>query len=99
MIWETKAMIAGCIDRMSRSACNGCERRDACASLFANLFGTKPRWRLAERPEWRQEPKRAHPFLALLGQVARAIEEGSKAAAGDGSAREDGGTVPANGFR
>lgn len=64
-------MIAGCIDRMSRSGCGDCERRDACASLFANLFGPKPRPPSARRNE-PARPRRS--FLTLLGEVARAIE-------------------------
>ena len=46
-------MFADCIDRMTRSACGGCERRDACAPL----------WRASN-----------NPFLAFLGDVAKAIE-------------------------
>lgn len=30
-------MIAGCIERMNRDACAGCERRDPCRDLFAKL--------------------------------------------------------------
>ena len=37
MIGSAKSMIAGCIDRMRQDACGGCERRDACASLFKAL--------------------------------------------------------------
>jgi AraC-like DNA-binding protein len=92
MIRGTKEMIAGCIDRMSRADCDGCERRDACASLFANLFGPKAGRRPAARFGERPRPARKNPFLALLGQVARAIEEGSRA-------REDGAGTPSAGFR
>jgi AraC-like DNA-binding protein len=85
-------MIAGCIDRMSRAACDGCERRDACASLFANLFGPRARRSPAAAMRERPRPWRANAFLALVGQVARAIEKGSKAAESEGRA-------PASGFR
>jgi len=71
MIGGAKDMIAGCIDRMSRSGCGDCGRQDACASLFSNLFGLEP------RPRARQEPRPAspkNPFLALLGEVAKAFE-------------------------
>ena len=59
-------MIAGCIDRMSRDSCGGCERRDPCRSL-ARMF------RLSEAPTERA-PRSAHPFLAFLGSVAKAVE-------------------------
>jgi AraC-like DNA-binding protein len=97
MIRGTKAMIAGCIDRMSRSACRDCERRDACASLFANLFGPKARPRPAARPQAR--PGQRHPFLALLSQVARAIEDGSMARQDGNGEKEGGGKARDSGFR
>src|SRR5437868_8238702 len=82
MIRETKAMIAGCIERMTRSACDGCERQDACASLLANLFGERARARPAARArEWQRPPRQANPFLTFLGEVARAMEKGSSAPA------------------
>ena len=71
-------MIAGCIERVTQSGCDGCERRDACASLLANLFGGGARPRPAARPRQRR-PSQGNPFLALLGQMARAIEQGSQA--------------------
>jgi AraC-like DNA-binding protein len=61
MIGDTKSMIAGCIDRMRRDSCGGCARRDACAP-FRKLL----RFDRVKRP--------ANPFLALLGEVAKAIE-------------------------
>jgi AraC-like DNA-binding protein len=72
-------MIAGCIDRMRQDDCGGCERRDACASLFAGLFG--PGGAFARRPEPPRERKRPGSFLAFLGQVAQTIEAGAKARA------------------
>jgi AraC-like DNA-binding protein len=99
MIREAKDMIAGCIDRMSRSACDGCERQDACASLFANFFGSNARLRSAARPQARSRRKERNPFLALLGQVARAIEEGSKAREHAGNPPEEAISAPATGFR
>jgi AraC-like DNA-binding protein len=77
MIGGIKTMIAGCIERMSRSACGDCARRDACASLFSNLFGTQARPR---RPIERRTPRPHNPFFALLGEVARAIEGKAKSA-------------------
>lgn len=72
-------MIAGCIDRMRRNDCGGCERRDACASLFRMLRFDKPPKPRPERQQERPSPMRKSPFLALLGEVVKAIE--GKAAA------------------
>jgi AraC-like DNA-binding protein len=84
-------MIASCIDRMSRSACGDCERRDACAELFAGLFGPKARTRRTARPSARSQPGGGQSFLAFLGEVARAIDEASRArAAAPPAARETG---------
>ena len=66
-------MIAGCIDKMRRDACGGCERRDACAELFPFLFGS--RGRTAARAGEAAAPR--SPFLALLGDVAKAFESHS----------------------
>jgi AraC-like DNA-binding protein len=84
MTGDTKTMIAGCIDRMSRNACGDCARRDACASFFSNLFGSRPRPR---RPIERRAARPNNPFLALLGEVARAIE--GKAQPAEGSFRRE----------
>jgi len=72
-------MIAGCIDRMRRNDCGGCERRDACASLFRMLRFDRPPKPRPERLKERPSPSRKNPFLALLGEVVKAIE--GKAAA------------------
>ena len=61
-------MIAGCIEKMRRDACGGCERRDACAELLpklGSLFG-----------ERRQRPAApaGRAFLSFLGEVAKAME-------------------------
>ncbi|HYJ29032.1 MAG TPA: helix-turn-helix domain-containing protein [Allosphingosinicella sp.] len=64
---------------MRQDDCGGCERRDACASLFAGLFG--PGGAFARRPEPRRERKRPASFLAFLGQVAQSIEAGAQARA------------------
>jgi AraC-like DNA-binding protein len=70
MIREDKGMIAGCIDKMRRDACGGCERRDACAELFPFLFGTRG-GRAAQAGE---AGPRDNPFRSLLGEVAKAFE-------------------------
>ncbi len=63
-------MIAGCIDKMRRDACGGCERRDACAELFPFLF--KGRGRAASGAGEAAAPR--SPFLSMLGEVAKAFE-------------------------
>jgi AraC-like DNA-binding protein len=74
MIGSAKSMIAGCIDRMSRDACGGCERRDACASLFKALrFDQWPK-RPAERPRERGAAPGKNLFLNFLNMVAKALE-------------------------
>lgn len=72
-------MIAGCIERMRQNGCGGCERRDVCASLFRMLRFDRPSERPAVRPGKRAATRPSNPFLALLSEVARAIE--GKAAA------------------
>jgi AraC-like DNA-binding protein len=67
-------MIAGCIDRMRRDACGGCERRDACASLFKMLRFDRAPQRPAARPDVRAPARPKNAFLALLGEVAKAFE-------------------------
>lgn len=63
-------MIAGCIDKMRRDSCGGCERRDACAELFPFMFGGRRRTAAgAGAPT-----ARSSPFFAFLSEVAKAIE-------------------------
>jgi AraC-like DNA-binding protein len=69
MIWETKEMIAGCIEKMRQDACGGCERRDACAHLFPEALG----FMFGARRERAATPSK-NPFLSFLGEVAKAIE-------------------------
>jgi AraC-like DNA-binding protein len=72
-------MIAGCIEKMRHDACGGCERKDACANLFSGLFGRRGAFasRMQREPA-RPSPSGAAPFLAFLGRVAGAIEEGAR---------------------
>ena len=63
-------MIAGCIDKMRRDACGGCERKDACAELFPFMFKTRDR----AAPRAGEAAGARSPFLVLLGEVARAFE-------------------------
>ena len=63
-------MIAGCIDKMRRDACGGCERRDACAELFPFLFKT----RAGSAPSARRPAAPGNPFFSFLGEVAKAFE-------------------------
>ena len=70
-------MIAGCIDKMRDDGCGGCVRRNACASLFAGLFRFGAE---AERPKpaaSRRARAADSPFLAFLGDVAKAVERHS----------------------
>jgi AraC-like DNA-binding protein len=69
MTWEAKEMIAGCIEKMRRDACGGCERRDACAQLFPRALGSM----FAARRE-RGAAAAKSPFLAFLGEVTKAME-------------------------
>jgi AraC-like DNA-binding protein len=68
MIWETKGMIAGCIERMRQSACGTCDRRDECAFHFPKT------WQFEREQQPFEVTK--HPFLAFLGEVAKAFEAG-----------------------
>jgi AraC-like DNA-binding protein len=75
MIRGTKAMIAGCKDRMRRAGCGGCGRRDSCEDLWPRLFGAM----LAPKPPARPIGDRpggasVAPFLSFLGRLARSIE-------------------------
>ena len=63
-------MIAGCMDKMRRDSCGGCERRDACAKLLPFMFGARGR-----RKAGTGNPAGAgSSFLSFLGEVAKAIE-------------------------
>lgn len=68
-------MIAGCIDKMRPDSCGGCERRDACAELFPFMSGSRAR---TERGT-REGAAPRSPFLALLGEFAKAFESRSTA--------------------
>ena len=81
MIGEANRMIAGCIDKMKRDACGGCERRDACAHLFGGLFGPAGAFSRPAEPRPERPAPRRGSFLAFLGQVAQAIESGKARAA------------------
>ena len=65
-------MIAGCIDRMRTDGCDGCERRDACAELFAGLFGRR------DAPPGRRaggaQPFLRDVFLGFIGEMVRGVE-------------------------
>jgi AraC-like DNA-binding protein len=73
MIHGSKSMIAECLERMRESECDGCDRKDACASLFRRFGFDSPRIRRSA-PTDAPRPQTASPFLAMLGEIARAIE-------------------------
>lgn len=62
-------MIAGCIERISRDACGGCARRNACSSLFAHLF----------RPPARDRNSVRSPMPHFVGRIARFLGEQARA--------------------
>ena len=68
-------MIAGCMDRMRHDDCGDCARRDPCKALFARLFGgARPE---PQRRSHEEAPARSGgvpPFLAFLGEIAKAME-------------------------
>jgi AraC-like DNA-binding protein len=67
-------MISGCIDRIRQDECAGCERRDACASLLQKFgIGAQVRKRSC-RPEQGSVAPRKNVFLALLSEIAKAVE-------------------------
>lgn len=68
MFRETKEMIAGCIEKMRRDGCGGCDRRDACAHLFPALGSL-----LGQRRARARAPA-GNPFLSFLGEMAKAME-------------------------
>jgi AraC-like DNA-binding protein len=75
MIRGTKAMIAGCKDRIWRAGCGGCGRREVCSDMFPQLLGAL--LAQARPPATRPDASRAaaaSPFLAFLGRVAKAVE-------------------------
>jgi AraC-like DNA-binding protein len=92
-------MIEGCIDRMIRSASDGCARRNARTFPFADSFGPQARPRGAARPKTWPRPAQTHRLLDLLGQLARAIEKGSRARSDRGRDGEGCGKARAEGFR
>ena len=69
-------MIAGCIEKMRRDACGGCERRDACSQLWSGLAFLRSARRHA--PPARRRAPSGNPFLAILGEVAKAVEAGAR---------------------
>ncbi|HEX8240069.1 MAG TPA: AraC family transcriptional regulator [Allosphingosinicella sp.] len=63
-------MISGCIDKMRRDGCGGCQRRDSCAELFPFMFGS--RRRMPAGNGGAAAPR--SPFLTFLGEVAKTFE-------------------------
>lgn len=62
-----------CRDGMPSADCRGCDRRQDCASFFRGLFARRPP--PSPRRGGRGRPASGeNPFLAFLGEVARAFE-------------------------
>ncbi len=62
-------MIAGCIDKMRRDSCGGCERRDSCARIFPFLLGSR-----ARKAGSGGSAAQPSPFLSFIGELAKAFE-------------------------
>ena len=80
-------MTAACAEKMRAGACGDCVRIEPCRALFAQLFGRRP----PEQPRRASAVERpatagASPFLAFLGEVAKAIDSHNRPAA-DGPRR------------
>jgi AraC-like DNA-binding protein len=74
-----KGMIANCVERMRQGACATCERREACAFPWLHMGDREtPFPRRAGRGEARSASSARNPFLAFLGEVAKAIEKRAK---------------------
>lgn len=70
---ETEGMIAGCMKRVALSGCGGCERRDACASLFESLGAGALFQSVGERPEAPRSVTPKSRFLRFLQLLTTAI--------------------------
>lgn len=77
-------MIAGCMGKMRRGSCGGCEGRDACADFLPSLFGRRRRVSASAGADGASRS----PFLAFLGEMAKAFETkaAERSAAGRASA-------------
>lgn len=66
-----KEMIARCIRRMREKECARCDNRALCpAGRWQSIF--------AEYEQPSAEPERPNPFMTFLGELASAVERGSK---------------------
>lgn len=66
-----KEMIARCIERMRAKECARCDNRKLCpAGRWQSMF--------AEHEQPRREPERPNPLMALLGELASAIDRRSE---------------------
>ena len=67
-------MIGGCIDKLQTQSCGTCARRDDCSLVFPEALGfILSSMRPAPNADETTFASR-HPFLALLGHVAKGIE-------------------------
>lgn len=68
-------MIASCIEKMRRDACGGCARQDICRSFFRKPAARADSAKQKAARRGARPGGGAHPFLALLGEFAKAIGE------------------------
>ncbi|MEA3063115.1 MAG: hypothetical protein QOJ94_2896 [Sphingomonadales bacterium] len=89
MIGDDKNMIAGCIEKMMRSGCGGCDREEACKAMMRR-FGIQPAPRAAPRGGAAAVPQAngLGAFMALLGEVSKAFERRPAAPAQTAFGRE-----------
>ncbi len=72
-------MTAACAEKMRAGACGDCARVDPCRALFAQLFGRRPPEQARRAPAG-ERPAAASPFMAFLGEVAKAIDSHNRPA-------------------
>ncbi|HWT12072.1 MAG TPA: helix-turn-helix transcriptional regulator [Allosphingosinicella sp.] len=71
-------MIAGCIARMRQDSCRGCDRRDDCAFVWPEALGFALRAARPSAGAGESPPRPRNPFIAFLGEIARAVDNRSK---------------------
>lgn len=79
MLWGAKAMIAGCIPKISARSCGGCERRRDCSFIWPEALG--PLLDSLIRGAGRAEPgPGARRFLSLVQRIGETVRANGRAA-------------------